>query len=314
MRRILRPSNLIQPLFMHDGEGISAIGSMPGLFRHSKDSLIEQVAIARDNGVWGVALFPSVDQSLKSVDGSEAYNPDGLIPQIVRRIKSEVPGIKVVTDVALDPYTTTGQDGVVVGDEVANDITVSQLVKQAKCQIEAGTDVIAPSDMMDGRIAALRKAMSEYPNEKDLLLMSYSAKYASAFYGPFRDALGSAPTPGMDKKTYQMNPANITEAFAEAHLDVVEDADILMVKPGLPYLDVISRLHQLSTNKPIAAYHVSGEYALLKAGVLHHGLDEKTEVIDVMRSFRRAGATYILTYYATQVAQWVNESGGSMEL
>ena len=317
MRRCLtlRPSNVIQPLFVHDGDAVTPVGSMPGLFRHTKDSLIEQVGIARDNGVWGVALFPNINQELKSVDGSEAYNPEGLIPRVIRRIKSEVPGIKIVTDVALDPYTTTGQDGVVVGDEVVNDLTVSQLVKQARCHIEAGTDVIAPSDMMDGRIMELRQAISEYPNENSLKLMSYAVKYASAFYGPFRDALGSAPTPGMDKKTYQMNPANKSEANAEAYLDMVEGADILMVKPGLPYLDIISQLHTITNNeKEIAAYHVSGEYALLKAGVLSHGLDERTEVIDVMRSFKRAGANYVLTYYATQIAKWVNEAGGEIEL
>ena len=308
MRRgvALTSRNLIQPLFMHDGPGDEDIGSMPGMRRLAPDSLLAEVHRAKAAGVWGVALFPKVPNELKTNEGEESWNPNGLVPQMVRAIKKEVPGIKVVTDVALDPYSSMGQDGIVHEGEVHNDRTVDALVRQALCQVEAGSDVIAPSDMMDGRIGAIRAAIGDRAE-----IMSYAVKYASAFYGPFRDALDSAPVPGMDKKTYQMNPANTREALIEALTDVREGADYVMVKPGLPYLDVVRMLaeplqqmeQEGRKRTPLAVYHVSGEYAMIKAAVELHGVDEKEEVLKVFRSFRRAGAELILTYYATQAAE-----------
>eukprot|EP01064_Diplonema_japonicum_P027909 TRINITY_DN4164_c1_g1_i1.p1 TRINITY_DN4164_c1_g1~~TRINITY_DN4164_c1_g1_i1.p1 ORF type:complete len:302 (+),score=39.30 TRINITY_DN4164_c1_g1_i1:57-962(+) len=299
-RAVLSQKNLVQPLFVHDGAANQMISSMPGQTRHTFDSVLKEVERARDAGLWGVALFPKVADNLKSNHGEEAWNPDGLIPRVVREIDQVVGkgGLKIITDVALDPYSSSGQDGIVLNGKVDNDATVEALVKQSICQIQAGSDVVAPSDMMDGRVAAIKKAIPH------AVVMSYAAKYASAFYGPFRDALGSAPTPGTDKKTYQMNFANAKEALLECHHDVQEGADFLMVKPGLPYLDVLASLRPLPL--PLAVYHVSGEYAMIKAAVEAGEVDEEEEVLSTMNAFRRAGAELILTYYATQIAEnWI---------
>ncbi|KAJ9470170.1 Delta-aminolevulinic acid dehydratase [Diplonema papillatum] len=296
----LTAGNLIQPLFVHNGARDEPIGSMPGMTRLSRDSLVREVERARSLGVFGIALFPKVEDNLKSNDGREAWNPEGLIPSVVRELKQSVPGIHIVCDVALDPYSSMGQDGIVnERNEVDNDLTVAALVKQAAAQVEAGADIIAPSDMMDGRVLALRHAI-----QGKAKIMSYSAKYATSYYGPFREALDSAPVAGMDKKTYQMNPGNSDEATREAFADVREGADIIMVKPGLPYLDILANLSQLGV--PLAVYHVSGEYAMLKAGAAAGTIDERTEVLRAMNAFRRAGADYILTYYASHIAEnWI---------
>eukprot|EP01061_Rhynchopus_euleeides_P034885 TRINITY_DN58847_c0_g1_i1.p2 TRINITY_DN58847_c0_g1~~TRINITY_DN58847_c0_g1_i1.p2 ORF type:complete len:312 (+),score=98.36 TRINITY_DN58847_c0_g1_i1:112-1047(+) len=302
LMRKVRPHNLIQPLFMHGGVKDEAIGSMPGMKRLTRDSLIGEVRRAHAAGVYGVALFPKVDDELKCNAGAESWNPEGLVPEMVRAIKQEVPGIKVITDVALDPYSSMGQDGIVHNGEVHNDLTLDALVRQAACHVEAGADIVAPSDMMDGRIGAIRSVIGD-----DAKIMSYAAKYASAFYGPFRDALDSAPMPGTDKKTYQMNPGNSREALSEALTDIREGADYIMVKPGLPYLDIVSalsmHLDESQQHIPLAVYHVSGEYAMLNAAVEQYGLDEGEEVLKVLHAFRRAGAELVLTYYATRAAE-----------
>ncbi|MCU0693169.1 MAG: porphobilinogen synthase [Polyangiaceae bacterium] len=298
----LAASQFIYPLFIHDGEGRQPIKSMPECYRLSLEELAKEVEGARSEGVNAVVLFPAIGDKLKSSQADEAYNPDGLVPRAIRRLKKQFSDLIVVTDVALDPYSTDGHDGIVMHGEIVNDETVKVLCKQAACHARAGADIIAPSDMMDGRIGAIREALDEegYTN---VSILAYTAKYASAFYGPFRDALESAPKFG-DKKTYQMDPANAREAIRELQLDEAEGADMVMVKPAGPYLDVIRRMRE-HTTLPIAAYQVSGEYAMLKAASQHGWLDEKRVVLESLLGIRRAGADVILTYYARQAARWL---------
>lgn len=310
--------NLVYPLFVHDGKNDEDIGCMPGCKRLCYESVIREVGEVVSLGVRNVVLFPKIGEEYKSNYGKEAYNSKGLIPRLVSGIKGKYGGkVAVWCDVALDPYSDQGHDGVVsddcLGDEgkgrVLNDETVEVLCMQAVCQARAGADVVAPSDMMDGRVGAIRDAL-DGEGFTDVGIVSYTAKYASAYYGPFRDALDSAPressnAPG-NKKTYQMDPGNKREALIEAALDQVEGADMLMVKPGLPYLDVISALKGAS-DLPIAAYHVSGEYAMMKAAVERGWLDERQTVLETLLCFKRAGASAILTYYGKQAAQWLNE-------
>lgn len=300
----LGTEHLILPLFIFDGEGRQAIVSMPGQARLGREALLEEVGLAQADGVGAVVLFPAEKESLKTSDGAQAYNPNGLVPTSIRAIKSKYPDMIVVTDVALDPYSSDGHDGLVSDEgEILNDETVEILVRQALVQAEAGADIIAPSDMMDGRVGAIREALDE-SGHSQVSIMSYTAKYASAFYGPFRDALDSAPKFG-DKKTYQMDPANVREALREVDADECEGADILMVKPAGPFLDVIKAVRE-HTHLPVAAYQVSGEYAMLKAAAERGWLDEKKVVMESLLGIRRAGADVILTYFARDVARWIN--------
>lgn len=314
---IVLPSNFIYPLFIHTKDYNEDIGPMPGCQRHSFDSVLKEVGEAHALGVNAVVLFPKIPEHLKSNSADECFNPDGLIPKIITAIKMKYPAVSVWTDVALDPYSDQGHDGMVSSDNrgdgrkgrILNDETVEQLCRQAVCQARAGADVVAPSDMMDGRVGAIRDALDSY-GFTDVSIVSYCAKYASAYYGPFRDALDSAPRESSNappnKKTYQMDPANGREALVEAALDVAEGADMLMVKPGLPYLDIIWRLKS-ATNLPISAYHVSGEYSMMKAAAERGWLDEKEAVLETLLCMKRAGADAILTYYAKQAAQWMHD-------
>lgn len=300
----ISPANFILPLFVHEGEQNAPIGAMPGCQRLGwRHGLIDEVYKARDVGVNSVVLFPKVPDALKSSTGDEAYNPDGLVPRCIRLLKDKFPDLVIYTDVALDPYSSDGHDGIVREDGlIMNDETVHQLCKQAVAQAQAGADVVSPSDMMDGRVGAIRKAL-DLAGHQDVSIMAYTAKYASAFYGPFREALDSNPRFG-DKKTYQMNPANYREALIETRMDEAEGADILMVKPAMPYLDVI-RLLRDNTALPISAYQVSGEYSMIRAAAAAGMLDEKKAVLESLLSIRRAGADVILTYFAIQAAQWL---------
>lgn len=308
---IVTPKNFIYPLFIHEEDFKQEISSMPGTFRHSMKTMMEEVEEAMRYGIGSFILFPKVPDSLKTNFAEESYNPNGIVPRALSMIKSKFPEAIVCTDVALDPYSDQGHDGFVrktspTEGKIMNDITIMQLQKQAVMQARAGSDVIAPSDMMDGRIGAIRDALDS-EGFTDVSIMAYTAKYASAYYGPFRDALDSHPGFG-DKKTYQQDPANAREALVEAALDTAEGADILMVKPGMPYLDVIKLLKD-NSNLPIAAYHVSGEYAMMKAAVQNGWLDEKKTVLETMTCFRRAGTDTILTYYAKDAAKWLCEDG-----
>ncbi len=304
----LAPADLIQPLFVHDGDGPDEpIPSMPGMFRHNLPSLVERAARAWAAGVPAVALFPRVDDALKTEDGREAWNDDGLIPSAVRALAARCPELAVITDVALDPYSSLGQDGIVVDGEIHNDRTIEALVKQAACHARAGADVVAPSDMMDGRVGAIRGVL-DADGHSDTLILAYSAKYASAYYGPFRDALDSAPRGGGDKRTYQMDPGNGDEALMEVARDLDEGADLVMVKPGMPYLDIVWRVKQ-AVRRPVFVYQVSGEYAMFKAAAQNGWLDERAVVLEALLGFRRAGADAILTYYATDAAEWLVDRG-----
>ncbi len=296
----LRVENLIFPLFVIEGsDHQEEIASMPGRYRFTPDRLLDEIKQVASLGIPGIALFPVVPEAKKDPTGSESFNPEGLIQTCVRQIKQMVPEITVITDIALDPYNSDGHDGIVREGEILNDETVAVLVKQALSQAEAGTDIVAPSDMMDGRVAAIRQALDDhgYPH---VSIMAYSAKYASAFYGPFRDALESAPKAG-DKRTYQMDPANVREALREIELDEAEGADILMVKPALAYLDVIYQVKE-ATNLPVAAYNVSGEYAMIKAAEQKGWIDGKKVMLESLLAMKRAGADMILTYFAKDVA------------
>jgi len=303
---LLRPANFIYPLFIHDESSNVAIASMPGCERHSLQSMVAEAKDAYQYGVRSFVVFPKVPDAVKTVRGEEAYNPNGIVPRAVKMLKEALPDSIVCTDVALDPYSSKGHDGIVEDGKILNDETIEQLCKQSLMQARAGSDVIAPSDMMDGRVGAIREAL-DADGFYDVSILAYTAKYASAYYGPFRDALDSHPGFG-DKKTYQQDPANGREAFIEAALDEFEGADMLMVKPGMPYLDVIYRLRQAS-NLPIAAYHVSGEYSMLKAAVERGWLDERKVALETLTCFRRAGADVILTYYAKQASKWLLEDG-----
>ena len=304
----LSPSDLIYPVFVLDGEGRSeTVESMPGVERKSIDGIVEEARTAYGLGIPAIALFPVIEGNLKSPDGIECANPDGLVQRAVRALKSELPELAVITDVALDPYTTHGQDGIIDDDGyVLNDETVAMLVQQAASHAGAGADIVAPSDMMDGRVGAIRGAL-ESAGHRNTLILAYAAKYASCFYGPFRDAVGSADNlAGGDKRNYQMDPANTDEALRELALDIAEGADLVMVKPAMPYLDVIHRVRR-EFNVPTFAYQVSGEYAMLAATGQHGWLDHRSAVIESLLSIRRAGASAILTYYAIQVARWLAE-------
>ncbi|MFM9912657.1 MAG: porphobilinogen synthase [Methylophilaceae bacterium] len=301
---VLTANDLIYPVFVLDGENRSeAVASMPGVTRQSIDNLLNTAAECVKLGIPALALFPVVDQSLKSLDAAEAFNPNGLVPRTIKALKAKFPQLGIITDIALDPYTSHGQDGLI--DDmgyVLNDATVAVLVNQALCHAEAGADVVAPSDMMDGRIAAIRQAL-EFDGHVHTRILAYSAKYASAFYGPFRDAVGSATNLGKgDKTTYQIDPANSDEALREVALDIEEGADMLMVKPGMPYLDIVRRVKQ-EFGMPTFAYQVSGEYAMLKAAAQNGWLDEQACFMESLLAFKRAGADGILTYYALEAAR-----------
>ncbi len=304
----VHPSQLILPVFVLDGNGRrEAVASMPGVHRESIDGILRTAEAASTLGVSALALFPVVDVALKCPQGREASNPEGLVPRAVAALKSRFPDLGVICDVALDPYTSHGQDGLLgPAGEVLNDETVAALVEQALMQAAAGADVVAPSDMMDGRVLAIRRAL-ESAHQQNTQILAYSAKFASAFYGPFRDAVGSAAQLGKaDKKTYQMNPANGREAWTEAAMDVAEGADMLMVKPGLPYLDVIRQLSE-ATPMPVLAYQVSGEYAMLKAAAQAGWLDERSTQLEALTCLIRAGARGVLTYAALDLARWLRD-------
>ncbi len=297
----LDPGRLVYPLFVQEGEGKrTPISSMPGQARLSLDLLVETAAQAFALGVPGVALFPAIDDTLKDPRGQESTNHSGLLQRAVRALKSALPDLVVITDVALDPYSSDGHDGVLIDDYIHNDETVPILAQMAVNQARAGADIVAPSDMMDGRVGAIRKALDE-AGFVNVGICSYCVKYASAFYGPFREALDSNPRSG-DKKTYQMDPANVREALREVRLDEAEGADWLMVKPALPYMDVIRRVRELSA-LPIAAYNVSGEYAMLKAAAQNGWLDYDRALLETLLGFRRAGADIIFTYAAIEAAK-----------
>lgn len=307
-RRLMREheltvNDLIYPVFVQEGDGArEAVPSMPGVERQTVDLLVEEAKAVEALGIPVISLFPVVPQDKKSDRGEEAFNPEGLTPTAVRAIKAACPNLGVMTDVALDPYTRHGQDGIL--DEtgyIDNDVTLETLVKQALTQAEAGVDIVAPSDMMDGRIGAIRQAL-EAAGHHNTKIMAYSAKYASAFYGPFRDAVGSASNLGSgDKMTYQMDPANTDEALHEVALDIMEGADMVMVKPGMPYLDVVSRVKE-AFGMPTMVYQVSGEYAMLRAAINNGWLSDAV-ITESLLSMKRAGADAVLTYFAKQVAE-----------
>ncbi len=305
----ISPKHLIYPVFIHEGDDNQPISSLPGCTRWSIPGLVEEAKRLVDLGIRTIDLFPAIPDSKKTPDAIEALNPDGLVPRAIYALKDAVPDLTIMTDVALDPYNSDGHDGLVEfrADgtmEILNDDTVEILCQQALCHADAGADIISPSDMMDGRVAAIRATLDSEALD-DVSIMAYTAKYASALYGPFRGALESAPKSG-DKKTYQMDPANIREAMREAQLDEAEGADILMVKPASIYLDVIAAMRNHVT-LPIAAYHVSGEYLMIKSAAASGWLNEKATVLETLTSIRRAGADMILTYYAPQAAEWLNE-------
>ncbi|NMG58450.1 porphobilinogen synthase [Geitlerinema sp. P-1104] len=306
LRRMVRETDLsvndlIYPMFVMEGENQKVeVASMPGCYRFSLDVLLKEVAEIAALGIPAIALFPVISEAKKDETGSESYNPEGLVQQTVAAIKAQTPDLVVITDVALDPFTSHGHDGLLnESGYILNDETVEVLSKMAVSQARAGADMVAPSDMMDGRIGAIRQALD---NEgfTNVAILAYSAKYASAYYGPFRDALDSAPKSG-DKKTYQMDPANAIEAIKEVELDIAEGADIVMVKPALPYLDIIRQIRDI-TDVPVAAYNVSGEYAMIKAAGEKGWIDEKKVMLETLVSIKRAGANLILTYFAKEVA------------
>lgn len=302
----LHADQLIYPVFLCEGQKQKiAITSMPGQFRMSADVLLEEIGACLQLGIHSFALFPAVSNTLKNSGATEAYNPKGLLPETVRQIKARFPETCIITDIALDPYSSDGHDGIVKDGRILNDETIEVLVRMAVVQAESGADMVAPSDMMDGRVGAIRRALDN-ASYADTGILAYSAKYASSFYGPFRDALDSAPKFG-DKKTYQMDPRNAREAMLEAELDMAEGADILMVKPALAYLDVIQLLKQ-NFSTPIAAYNVSGEYAMIKAAAERGWLDGEKAMMESLIAIRRAGADMILTYFAKEAATYLSRA------
>ena len=304
----LSSADLIYPVFVLDGEGREEpVLSMPGISRKSIDKLLPELKTAVELGIPAVALFPVVDATLKSLDGAEAANPEGLVQRAVGAIKQACPELAVITDVALDPYTTHGQDGIIDGaGYVLNDETVAMLVRQAVSHADAGVDIVAPSDMMDGRIGAIRAAL-EAKDHSNTLILAYAAKFASHFYGPFRDAVGSsANLAGGDKSTYQIDPAMSDEALREVQLDIDEGADFVMVKPAMPYLDIVRRVKDRFA-VPTFAYQVSGEYAMIKAAAQNGWLDERQVVLESLLCIKRAGANAILTYFSLDAARWLAE-------
>ncbi len=310
-RRLVREhqlctDDLIWPLFVSDSTTPrTPVPSMPGIDRLNPDELLQEAHKAFKLGLPAIALFPHIDPRLKTPDGREALNPDGLVPRLVRAIKQEVPGLGLMVDIALDPYTDHGHDGLLQQGRILNDETLEKLTDMGLVLAEAGADILGPSDMMDGRISALRQTL-EKARFTDTLLLAYTAKYASSFYGPFRDAVGTAKTLQGDKKTYQMDPANVQEAIREAALDIEEGADMLMVKPGLPYLDVV-RVLKDRFQLPCFAYQVSGEYAMIMAAAERGWLDKKACMLESVLAFRRAGADGILTYFAAEIAEILKE-------
>jgi porphobilinogen synthase len=305
----LQPADLIYPLFVKDGKGrAEAVPSMPGVERRSLDGILSEAAAAVKLGIPAIALFPVIDSSHKSADGSACASPDGLVQRTLRALRKELPDLVIITDIALDPYTTHGQDGIIDrSGYVQNDETVAMLVRQALSHADAGADMVAPSDMMDGRIGAIRDALED-KGHRNALILAYAAKYASCFYGPFRDAVGSAASLGKsDKRNYQMDPANSDEALREVGLDIAEGADIVMVKPALPYLDIIRRVRE-EFQVPTFAYQVSGEYAMIKAASANGWLDERDAVLESLLSIKRAGASAILSYFSMQAARWLMDS------
>lgn len=297
---LLSPEDFVLPLFLHDREVDEAIESMPGCTCWSLEGLLKEAGEALALGISSIVLFPAIEEGLKTKGAEECYNPEGLVPRAIKALKAAHPELIVMTDIALDPYNEDGHDGLVENGEILNDETIAVLCQQAVCHAEAGVDIVAPSDMMDGRVAALREALDEAGYEK-ISICSYTAKYASAFYGPFRGALGSAPKAG-DKKTYQMDPANKREAVRELLLDEEEGADIVMVKPAGPYLDVISELRE-HTTLPVAAYQVSGEYLMIKSASADGWLNEEAVMMESLIGIKRAGANIILTYFAKDAAR-----------
>ncbi len=304
----LSPSDFIYPVFVLEGENrVEEVKSMPGVIRQSLDRLLHQAEQCLELGIPAMALFPVIGPEQKSLDAREAFNPEGLVPRTVAALKNRFPELGIITDVALDPYTTHGQDGLI--DEtgyVMNDETVEVLAKQAVVHGQAGADIVAPSDMMDGRVGAIRASLDE-ENLIHTSILAYSAKYASSFYGPFRDAVGSAANIGAGNKySYQMDPGNSDEALWEAKLDIDEGADMIMVKPGLPYLDIVRRLKD-EFGVPTFVYQVSGEYAMLKAAGMNGWINEKACILEALLSFKRAGADGILTYFALEAAAWLKK-------
>jgi len=304
----LSSADFIYPVFVLDGKGQSeAVPSMPGITRKSIDILLPELTEASALGIPAVALFPVIEDRYKSLDGAECANPDGLVQRAVRAIKDALPDLAVMTDVALDPYTTHGQDGIIDDDGyVLNDVTVDMLVRQSLSHAAAGADIVAPSDMMDGRVGAMRKALEEN-GFVNTVILAYAAKFASSYYGPFRDAVGSAANlGGGDKSTYQVAPSNSDEAVREVALDLEEGADFVMVKPAMPYLDVVRRVKD-TYGVPTFAYQVSGEYAMLKAAAEKNWLNERATVLEALMCIKRAGANGILTYFAIEAARWLKE-------
>ncbi|MGE5027387.1 MAG: porphobilinogen synthase [Betaproteobacteria bacterium] len=306
---LLTPADLIYPVFVMEGNDRSeAVPSMPGVVRQTLDRLLCQAEECARLGIPALAIFPVIEAPLKSLDAAEAYNPEGLVPRVVRALKQNFPELGIITDIALDPYTSHGQDGLIdASGYVLNDETVAVLAKQAITHAEAGADVVAPSDMMDGRISAVRNALDNRSHIHTRIL-AYSAKYASSFYGPFRDAVGSAANLGAGNKyTYQMDPANSDEALWEVGLDLEEGADMVMIKPGMPYLDIVRRIKD-TYRAPTFVYQVSGEYAMLKAAAQNGWLNEKACVLEALLAFKRAGADGILTYFALDAAKWLKDA------
>jgi porphobilinogen synthase len=312
-RRLMRestlsPDNFIYPLFVIEGNGRrEPIQSMPGIERVTVDELVREAESLAELDIPALALFPVPPTTVKSEDGREAWNPEGLAQRAVRAVKQAVPQLGVITDVALDPYTTHGQDGIIdASGYVVNDVTVDALVKQALSHAEAGADIVAPSDMMDGRIGAIREAL-EVAGHLNTRILAYAAKYASSFYGPFREAVGSAGNLGKGNKySYQMDPANSDEALREVALDLQEGADMVMIKPGMPYLDIVRRVKD-TFGAPTFVYQVSGEYAMLEAAIRNQWLDGRSVILESLLSIRRAGADGILTYFAKRAAAWLRE-------
>ncbi len=314
VRRLVRentllPSDLVAPMFLKEGKNVKeVISSMPGVHRLSIDLAIKEIKTLSSKGVPAVALFPSVPDRLKSSGGEESYNSSGLVQNAIKKIKEAVPEIGIISDVALDPYTTHGHDGLLnENGDILNDETIDILVRQSISQAEAGIDIIAPSDMMDGRVAAIRAAL-DARGFQEVKILAYSAKYSSAFYGPFREAIGSAKNIGSQgKKTYQMDPGNSLEAVREVALDVAEGADMVMVKPGMPYLDIITRIKE-EFGMPTFAYQVSGEYSMIKAASENGWLDEKSAILESLLCFKRAGADGVLSYFTKNAINWLHES------
>ncbi|MCH8132890.1 MAG: porphobilinogen synthase [Myxococcales bacterium] len=313
LRRMVRETrvcrdDLVLPLFVVEGSGVrEPVASLPGVFRHSVDMLVNEVKEVRDLGIPAVAVFPHVDDDLKTADAREAYNPENLVCRAVGAVKKEHPDIGVICDVALDLFNSDGHDGLVADGRILNDETLEVLCRQAVVQARAGSDVVAPSDMMDGHVAAIRDA-PHAEGFQEVQIMAYAAKYASGFYGPFRDAVGTTGALQGDKKTYQMDPANTDEALREVALDIDEGADMVMVKPGLPYLDVLRRVKD-AFGVPTFAYNVSGEYAMLKAAADNGWLDYDTVMMEALLAFKRAGADGVLTYAAVEAARLLKKGG-----